>query len=311
MARRPRRTSRRAAPPLSHRLISFTEPEPTGQDHLIRIWFDTHSKRWGFFESQVPFDPERDVPLDLKYPFNTVGDATIGALRHLEMFWGDPSILWIHRGVAVPDMPRNARITGSPGYLTRIDAGLYDMSQEQLQAEHARTARESAGQARQTAIDYDIPIGQQVDAFRDLYDRLWPKHHRKRGTYPKLNDWLDEMMPKVPKRRRERHFRTFAIVSSHDWPLILATTEVEITGMDSILAAARAFSPPTPRHKKVRTPLKGRYQELRFLLLARRYEEGRRRALEFDEEDDDDALPGSYIAADEAPVRNIDDLKSE
>ena len=75
-----------------------------------------------------------------------------------------------------------------------------------------------------------------------------------------MNDWLDEQMPKVPKRRRERHFKTFAIVSSDDWPLILETTEIEITGMDSILAAARAFSPPRPRHKKVRTPLKKRYR---------------------------------------------------
>lgn len=192
-------------------------------------------------------------------------------------------------------MPRNARITGSPGYLTRIDAGLYDLSQEQLQAEHARTVRQSDGQARQTTITYDIPIGQQVHAFRELYDRLWPKHRRRRGTYPKLNNWLDEMMPKVPKRRRERHFKSFAIVTSDDWQSILATTDMEIT------AAARAFSPPRPSHKKIRTPLKKRYQELRFLLLARRYEDGRRRALEFDEEDDDDAAPGSYVADDEAP----------
>jgi hypothetical protein len=294
-----RRARKHAAPPPPHPVFSFTEPEPTGRDHLIRIWFDTHSKRWGFFESQVPFDPERDVPDNLKYQFDTVGDATIGALRHLELLWGDASILWIHGGVPVPDMPRNARITGSPGYRARIDAGLYEMDQAQLQAEHGRTIRRSDGQARQTAIVHDIPIGQQVHAFRELYERLWPRH-RRHGA-PKLNVWLDEMMPKVKKRKRERHFKTFAIVSSDDWPVILETTDIEITGMDSILTVARSFSPPRPRHKKVRTPLTKRYQELRFLLLARRYEDGRRRALEFDEEDDDDAPPGSYVADDEAP----------
>jgi hypothetical protein len=198
-------------------------------------------------------------------------------------------------------MPTNARITGSPGYRARIDGGLYDMDQAQLQAEHARTIRQSDGEARQTAIHYDIPLGQQVDAFRDLYEKLWPRHTSRRKAAPKLNDFLDEMMPKVKKRKRERHFKTFAIVSSDDWPAILETTEIEITGMDSIAEAAKAFSPPRPRHKKVRTPLKKRYQELRFLLLARRYEDGRRRALQFDEEDDDDALPGSYIEDDEAP----------
>jgi hypothetical protein len=305
MARRPR------PPPPSHPLISFSEPLPAGDDHLIRIAFDTHSKRWDFFESQVPFDPERDVPDNLEYQFNTVQDATIGALRHLEAFWGDTSMLWIHGGVVVPNMPTNARITGSPGYRARFDAGLYDMNQPQLQAEYARVQRRSGEQARRTTIDYDIPIGQQVHAFRELYDRLWPKHRRKRGTYPKLNDWFDEQMPKVPKRRRERHFKTFAIVSSDDWPDILATTVIEITGMESILAAARAFSPPLPRHKKTRTPLKQRYDELNFLLIARRYEEGRRRALEFDEEDNDNAPPGSYVANDEAPVTTRNSLQSE
>jgi hypothetical protein len=305
MARRPNRrpratrSSSTALPP--HPLISFSEPEPTGRVHLIRIWFDTHSKRWGFFESQVPFDVERDVPDDLEYPHNTVEDATVGALRQLEVFWGDASILWIHGGVVVPAMPRNARITGSPGYRARIDGGLYDMDQAHRQAEHARTMRQSDGQARQSAIHYDIPLGQQVHAFRELYVRLWPRHRRRRSGAPKLNDFLDEMIPKVKKRRRERHFKTFAIVSSDDWPAILETTDIEITGMESILEAAKAFSPPTPRHKKVRTPVTKRYQELRILLLTRRYEDGRRRALEFDEEDDDDAPPGSYVADDEAP----------
>ena len=152
-ASRPSRKRARAPqPPPPPPYITFTEPEPTGRDHLIRIWFDTHSKRWGFFESQVPFDAERDVPNNMKYHFNTVGDATVGALRHLEPFWGDASILWIHGGVVVPHMPRNARVTGSPGYRARIDAGLYEMNQAQLQAEHARTIRQSDGQARQTAI---------------------------------------------------------------------------------------------------------------------------------------------------------------
>jgi hypothetical protein len=63
-------------------------------------------------------------------------------------------------------------------------------------------------------------------------------------------------------------------------------------GLD--FGSGKILSPPVPRHKKTRTPLSKRYQELRSLLLARRYEEGRRRALEFDEEDDDDAPPGSY-----------------
>lgn len=94
--------------------------------------------------------------------------------------------------------------------------------------------------------------------------------------------------------------------------MILKPTDIQITGMKSIVVAARAFSPPILRHKKVRTLLKKRYEELHFLLLVRRYEEGRRRALEFDEEDDD-AFPGSYVAEDEEvrAVVNIADLKSE
>ena len=46
--------------------------------------------------------------------------------------------LAIHNGVRVPDMPANAVMTGSPGYRARIDAGLYDMGVEQLQAVHLR-----------------------------------------------------------------------------------------------------------------------------------------------------------------------------
>ncbi|MGD0103716.1 MAG: hypothetical protein ABSC06_06725 [Rhodopila sp.] len=289
MARRPRQ------PPLQpNPFISFDEPTPAGDDHVVRIAFDSHSKRWGFFESHVPFDVERDVPDKMEYQYNTVEDATVGALRHLESFWGDARVLWIHGGVAVPNMPSNARITGSPGYRARIDAGLYDLNQEQLQAEHARTHRHGNEQARHTSISSDIPLGQQVHAFRELREKLWPDRRKRTSAAPKQNDWLDQMMPRVNKRQRERYFKVFAIVSSDDWPDILATSDVEITGMDSILAAAKTFSPPIPERKKTRTPLKTRYQELRFLLLARRYQEGRRRDLGYDEEDDDDAPPGSY-----------------
>jgi hypothetical protein len=301
MARRSRRRGRTAPPP--NPLITFTEPVPAPPwDHLIYVLFDHRSLRWGFWEAPDLANPSRaDVPDDLEYRFTNVEDATLGALQHLQPFWGDTSsALLIDGGSVVPGMPPNAKVFGSPGYRARIDARVYEMSQEQLQAEHARTMRQSDRQARHTAIAHDIPIGQQVHAFRLLYEVLWPRHRRRAGGAPKLNDWLDQRMPKVPKRRRERHFKTFAIVASEDWPVILATTDLEITGMESILEAAKAFSPPRPRHKKVRTPLKKRYQQLRFLLLARRYEDGRRRALEFDEEDDDDAPPGSYVADDEA-----------
>jgi hypothetical protein len=293
MARRP---TRKAPPP--HPLIEFSQPIPTAGDYLIRVVLDTHSKLWGFYETeQTPTHEssgDDDLPVDLDYPFNTVADATVGALRHVEPYWGGTSALFIEGGVAVPGMPVNARIVGSPGYRAAIDGGLYDLNQAELQAVHERTRRQSDVQARETAIEYDIPTGQQVHAFRELYEKLWPRHLRKPGSYPRLNDWLDQMMPKVEQRTRERHFKTFAIVSSDDWPVILATTEVEITGMDSILAAARAFSPPRSRRRKVRTPLRARYQALRSALLRRRYEEGRRLALRFDEEDDDDAPEGSY-----------------
>jgi len=248
------------------------------------------------------------VPDDVDYRHNTAGAATIAAVRCLEPYWNDGSIIAIHGGVAVADMPANVVITGGPGYRARIDAGLYDMDQEQLQAACADSPKNSAERARETAIACDIPVGQQVHAFCLLHDRL-PRRDR-----PKLNDYLDQMMPTVVKRSRQRHLKTFLIISSDDWPAIQAhaiEVGIEITGMDSILKAARSFSQPRPRHKKVRTPLKERYLELRFLLLARRYEDGRRRALEFDEEDDDDALPGSYVAEDEAPVRNVGDLKAE
>jgi hypothetical protein len=40
-------------------------------------------------------------------------------------------------------MPRNGKTTGSPGYRAGVEAGLYDMNQELLQAEHARTHRQN------------------------------------------------------------------------------------------------------------------------------------------------------------------------
>jgi hypothetical protein len=237
------------------------------------------------------------VPDDVDYRYNTTEAATIAALRYLEPYWNDGSIHAIHGGVAVPDMPANVVITGGPGYRALIDAGLYDLDQEQLQAVCAATLKNGGERARKMAIVSDIPIGQQVHSFHLLYDKL-PRRDR-----PKLHDYLDQKMPMVAKRQRQRHLKTFLIVSSDDWPAIQAHARevgTEITGMDSILTVARSFSPPKPRHKKVRTPLKERYEELRFLLLARRYEEARRLALQFDEEDDDDAPPGSYVADDEA-----------
>ncbi len=263
----------------------------------FRIVRDPGSGRWGYHEVPRAVHPAKnDIVADgVQFLFNTVAEATTGALRHLEPYWGDASTtLLIEGGVAVPGIPSNARMIGSPGYRAGIDGGLYDLNQAELQAVHERTRRQSGDQARETTIQYDIPIGQQVHAFRELYEKLWPRHRRKPGSYPRMNDWLDQMMPTVKKRTRERHFKTFAIVSSDDWSAILVITDIEITGMDSILAAAKAFSPPRPRRKKVRTPLKARYQALRSALLTRRYAEGRRLALGFDEEDDDDAPEGSY-----------------
>ena len=177
-------------------------------------------------------------------------------MRHLEPYWGDAqTALLIDAGVAVSGMPSNAEIIGSPGYRAGVDGGLYELDQAELQAVHERTRSRSGEQARETAIQYDIPIGQQVHACRELREKLWPRHHRKRGSYPRMNDWLDQMMPKVNKRTRERHLKTFAIVTSDEWPDMVALAEEEITGMESILRIAKAFSPPgTP--KKVRTPLK-------------------------------------------------------
>ena len=68
-------------------------------------------------------------------------------------------------------MPANARIIGSPGYRARIDGSLYDLDQDELQAVYERTRRNSGDHARQAAIHYDIPIGQQVHAFCELWDK--------------------------------------------------------------------------------------------------------------------------------------------
>jgi hypothetical protein len=300
MARRPNRRPGPSPPPSP--FISFSEPLPAGDDRVVRIVFDVRPgrldrpRRWGFYPSHALAGDE--VPDDVDYRFNTPEAATSAALRYLEPYWNDGSMIAIHDGVAVPDIPANVVITGGPGYRARIDAGLYDLDQEKLQAACADTLKNCDGRARETAITCDIPVGQQVHGFYLLYDKL------RRRDRPKLHDYLDQMMPTVAKRRRQRHPKTFLIISSEDWPAIQAhaiEVGIEITGMDSILTAARSFSPPRPRHKKVRTPLKKRYEELRFLLLARRYEDGRRRALEFDEEDDDDAPPGSYVGDDEAP----------
>src|ERR1700722_6587309 len=68
----------------------------------------------------------------------------------------------------VPDMPPNAKIIGSPGYRARINAYVYEMSQEQLLEEHAHTCRRSNEEEREVAISYEIPIRQQAHAFRVL-----------------------------------------------------------------------------------------------------------------------------------------------
>ena len=213
----------------------------------------------------------------MEYRFDTVEAATTGALQYLEPYWNDDFTLVIHNGVRVRDMPSNAVVTGSPGYRARIDASLYGMGLEQLQAVLFETERQSDAQAKQTAIMYEIPLGQLVHAFCLMWEKL-PRRSR-----PKMHDWLDDVIPRVSKRKRQRHLKSFLIVSSDDWPLILATTEVAITGMDTILRAARIYSPGSPRRK--RTPMKQRYMELRHLVYVRQYEEARRLVLKFDEED--------------------------
>jgi hypothetical protein len=69
----------------------------------------------------------------------------------------------------------------------------------------------------------NIPIGQQVHAFVEL----WKKQPR-RGR-PKLHDYLDEMMPGTNKRTRQRHLKVFAVVSSDDWPDMVALAWISHT----------------------------------------------------------------------------------
>jgi hypothetical protein len=238
-----------------------------------RIVSDPDSDSWGFHEVHRREHPPDDdiVPDGVPFPFNTVAEATIGALNHAA---GEPVV--IHDGVVVPGMPANARIVGSPGYRACIDGGLYDLDQDELRTVYEQTHRKSGEQSRQTAIHYDIPLGQQVSAFMELHRRM-PKPR------PKLHDWLDERMPGMNKRTRQRHFKCFAIVSSYDWPDMVALAEEEITGMASILRVARAFSPPPPRKKK--TPLKERYLALRNAVASQRYEQAQQLIEQYDGED--------------------------
>jgi hypothetical protein len=240
----------------------------------FRIVNDPDSDRWGFYEV-----PRRVHPSDEKIVvdkvlclFNTVAEATIGALNRAA---GEPVV--IHGGVVVPNMPENARIIGSPGYRAGIDGSLYDLNPAELQAVYRQTDRKGRNHARQAAIHCDIPLGQQVHAFMEL----WEKQPRR--SRPKLHDFLDEMMPGMNKRTRQRHFKVFAIVSSDDWPDIVTTAQEEITGMASILRVARAFSTPLPRKKK--TPLKERYLALRRAVLSGEYAEALRLIEQFDDED--------------------------
>jgi len=134
------RSARRVAEPPSSSLISFSEPPPLGDDHVVRVVFYDRPdwpprpvrvepykpRRWGYYPSHTIADDE--VPSDVEYRYNTVEAATTGALQYLKPYWDDGSdALVIHNGVRVSNMPANAVITGSPGYRARIDAGLYDM----------------------------------------------------------------------------------------------------------------------------------------------------------------------------------------
>jgi hypothetical protein len=242
--------------------------------NMFRIVRNPESGRWGFHETPRRVHPTDDdiVPDNVRFNFNTVVGATIGALNDAA---GEPVV--IDGGVVVPDMPANASIVGSPGYRAGIDASLYNMTQAELQAVHVHTHRNSAGHARQTAIRYDIPLGQQVHAFMEF----WKKQPRR--SRPKLHDFLDEVMPGMKKRTRQRHLKVFAIVSSYDWPVMVATAEEDITGMESILRVARAFSTQPPRTKK--TPLKERYLALRQAVQSKKYAEAHRLIDQFDGED--------------------------
>jgi hypothetical protein len=219
------------------------------------------------------------VPDDVEYRFNTVEAATVGALQYLEPYWNDGSTLVIHNGVRVPDMPSNAVVTGSPGYRAKIDAGLYGMGLEQLQTVHFQIEQQIGAQARQSAINQEIPFGQLVHAFYLIWEKL-PKQSR-----PRLHNWLDEMMPGTSKRKRQRHLRTFLIVSSEDWPSILRTTEVVITGMESILHAARIYVGRTTPPRKKRTPMTERYMALREAVIRGDLVEARQLVERYDSED--------------------------
>jgi len=234
-------------------------------------------RRWGFYPSHATAGDQ--VPDGVEYRFNTVEAATIGALNYLEPYWNDDSSLVIHSGVRVSDMPRNALVTGSPGYRARLDAGRYDMSLVQLQAVLLQTERQIDANARQTAVNYEIPLGQLVHAFCLAWEKL-PKKSR-----PKMHDWLDEKMPRTSKRKRQRHLRTFRIVASEDWPSILRTTEVAITGMESILKAARIYVGRTGPPREARTPMKERYLALREAVIRRNLVEAWQLVTQYDRED--------------------------
>jgi hypothetical protein len=287
--KRPRIVRRKAEQPPPSSLISFTEPEPTGDDHVVRVVFDDREdwqpprrakdepRRWGFYPSHAAAGDE--VPDDVQYRFNTVEAATSGALQYLEPYWNDGSIHAIHGGVEVTGMPANVVITGGPGYRARIDAGLYDMGVEQLQAVLSETERQNDAQAKQIAISFEIPFGQLVHAFCLMWGKL-PKRSR-----PKMHDWLDKTMRRVSKRTRQRHLRTFLIVSSEDWPAILRTTEVAITGMDSILRAARIYAGHTSPPRTKRTPMTQRYLALREAVIKEDLVEAQQLVAKYDRED--------------------------
>jgi hypothetical protein len=264
--------------PTQHPLIDFTQPVPTVGEHLIRVVLNTHSKRWGFFEVPPAVVVAQDAaddkfaPDNMAYPFNTVAEATVGAVNHAA-----GEAVAIHGGVTVRGIPANARITCSPGYRACINGGLYDLDRAELRAAYEQTHRKSGDHARQGAIHYDIPIGQQVHAFFEL----WGKQTRR--SRPKLHDYLDEMMPGTDKRTRQRHLKTFAIVSSDDWPDMVALAEEEITGMASILRLAKRSTKQRPR--KTKTPLKHRYLALRDAVLSGKYAEARRLIEQYDDED--------------------------
>jgi hypothetical protein len=217
----------------------------------------------------------------VEYRFNTVEVATTGALQYLAPYWNDDSSLVIHNGVRVPDMPSNAVVTGSPGYRAKIDAGLYGMGLEQLQTVLFETGRQIDAQARQTAISYEVPLGQLVHALCLTWEKL-PRRSR-----PRLHDWLDEVMPGVSTRKRQRHVRTFLIVASEDWPSIVRSTEVAITGMDSILRAARIYAGRTRPPRKKRTPMTERYMALREAVIRGDLAGARQLVARYDSEDVD------------------------